>query len=713
MSEFPHSALSDHFQERMRGRRLLGAVFTTFRFDPAFFEQEVLPILFDVTFSHIPRIRTMQLEQELRTVPNRIAVYYDVHGLSGDAESATLDYLRVPVRHPRGIFHPKNVFLLVESIPEDEESIPETSLIAACLSANLTRSGWWENVEVAHVEEIREGDRSRVKDELRRFLRRIRRATPHSDHTSLKQVSRFLRSVRQRQQRSSGRSLHTHFFGGRGTIVDFLERVARRKLPRMYLEIISPYFDDAPHCKPLESLIERFDPKEVRIHLPTDRTGTATLREDLFESVSALPGVTWGHLPADFLRLGAGKDAGERLVHAKVYRFFSQNPKREILFVGSANLTTPAHKANGNVESGFLVEVRPRRRPDFWLSADTPAPSAFLERSPAEDSAATGGTALMLRFHWDRSEAEVFWDQDSPSPALEIKARGLDICALTDLPSRTWQNLDTETAQRIAEVLPETSLFWVHSASTENPGLLLVQEEGMSHRPSLFLRLTPAEILEYWSLLTPDQRAQFLEEHAPPSLLLGLGADLTIAAPLVHKRDTIFDRFAGYFHAFSLLESSIRKSLDDGNHRDANYRLFGQKYDSLGNFLGRLSSEGDAAGDSSPPVPAGSSVSATTSNPAAEDSQAAAGPEQMDPVDRYVIVLCARQLYRQISREYPDYWSEHREDVRRLDAEFDRLGQVRADIIASDPDSLSEFLAWFESRFLPRAHPVAENGAIR
>ena len=106
-------------------------------------------------------------------------------------------------------------------------------------------------------------------------------------------------------------------------------------------------------------------------------------------------------------------------------------------------------------------------------------------------------------------------------------------------------------------------------------------------------------------------------------------------------------------------------------------------------------------------------MSVTTSNPAAEDSQAAAGPEQMDPVDRYVIVLCARQLYRQISREYPDYWSEHREDVRRLDAEFDRLGQVRADIIASDPDSLSEFLAWFESRFLPRAHPVAENGAIR
>jgi hypothetical protein len=741
MSEFPHSALSDYFQERMQGRRLLGAVFTTFQLDPAFFEREVLPVFFDAPFSHLPQLRSVQLEELLRDVPSRIAVYYDVNGLSGESESATLDYLRIPVRHPRGIFHPKNVFLLVETKSDSEDAVPERSLIVASLSANLTRSGWWENVEVAHVEEIAEGSRSRVRDELRGFLRSIRRATSHSDHAALRQMSRFLRRVRQRERRTTDRRLNTHFFGGRGTIVDFLDRAARRKLTGCYLEVISPFFDDAPDCRPLLSLIERFEPKEVRIYLPVDRSGTALIREDLFASISALDRVTWGRLPESFLRLGAAKDSGERRVHAKVYRFFRQKPKREILFVGSANLTTPAHQAHGNIESGFLVEALPSRRPDFWLSANTSSPSIFAEHNVQEDASTSGGTPLMLRYHWDRSEAEVYWDQDSDSLPLEITARGIHVCALASLPGRTWKSLISDQAKRIAAILPETSLFWVRAENVETQALLLVQEEGMSHKPSLLMRLTPTDILEYWSLLTPDQKARFLEEHAPPSLLFGMGSDLTVAIPIVHRKHTIFDRFAGYFHAFSLLERSIRRSLDEDNPRDADYRLFGQKYDSLGSFLANLGSADaaphavttmpvDSEGSSSNQVPGAGIVAIPDSalSPTDEVVQGGVsgiaetgGPrdvavgtvtEELDLVDRYVIVLCARQLCRHVAAEYPEYWAEHRSDVERLEAEFAKLHSIRDELIASDPD-LFDFLDWFDPRFLSRAEPVAASGDAR
>lgn len=44
VSEIPRAVLSEHFQERMKGRRLRSAVFLTFQFDPGFFEQEVLPV---------------------------------------------------------------------------------------------------------------------------------------------------------------------------------------------------------------------------------------------------------------------------------------------------------------------------------------------------------------------------------------------------------------------------------------------------------------------------------------------------------------------------------------------------------------------------------------------------------------------------------------------------------------------------------------------
>ena len=56
MTEIPREALSDHFQFRMEGRRLRSAVLLTYQFDPGFFEQEVLPVFFDigpVSYTHL------------------------------------------------------------------------------------------------------------------------------------------------------------------------------------------------------------------------------------------------------------------------------------------------------------------------------------------------------------------------------------------------------------------------------------------------------------------------------------------------------------------------------------------------------------------------------------------------------------------------------------------------------------------------------------
>src|SRR5262245_34085889 len=104
----------------MSGRQLRAAVFLTFQFEPGFFERAILPVFLDVPLSHAAPIRLVQLEDALRSLPGGIAVYYDSNGLVGD-ESAKLDIRRVPVRHPTGIFHAKNVFLLVESqVPEDD-----------------------------------------------------------------------------------------------------------------------------------------------------------------------------------------------------------------------------------------------------------------------------------------------------------------------------------------------------------------------------------------------------------------------------------------------------------------------------------------------------------------------------------------------------------------------------------------------------------------
>lgn len=528
----PRAVLSEQFQEWMQGQRLRSAAFLTFEFDPAFFEQEILPVLLDVPLSHAAPIRLLQIEGALRTLQAQVAVYYDANGLRPQAGGAKLDVRRIPVRHRTGIFHPKNVILLVESKTEDEEGHRARALIVASLSANLTRSGWWENVEVCHVEKLEENDRSHWAAELASFLRQLMRRLPvDQDHHALEEILAFLKGVDGLRQRSSGGRLHTRFYSGREPLADFLETVAGDRLRGGSLEIVSPFFDDAADSKPLEALIQRFQPKAVRIYLPRNDKEEGRLNPALFQSVSALPNVTWGKLPSELMRLGRSEDAAQRNVHAKVYRFFTQSPKQEILFIGSANLTRAAHGKGGNVESGFLVELEPGRRPEFWLESDDRPPLRFEGACEEAGTAATGGSLLTVRHHWDSKASEVLWEGASRSPSLRLKGRGLIVAELPGIDPNQWTPLDTESSAVLAGILEETSILEVHGEA-ETPTLLLVQEEGMHRKPSLLLSLSTEDILRYWAL-GPKKFGRLIWPNTRP-----LGAASNVSSMLAHKRST-------------------------------------------------------------------------------------------------------------------------------------------------------------------------------
>ncbi|MBA2360062.1 MAG: hypothetical protein H0V79_03820, partial [Actinobacteria bacterium] len=526
MADIPRAVLSEHIQDCLKGRRLISAVFLTFQFDPGFFEQEVLPVLLDVSVSHAAAIRLVQLEDALRLLAGHIAVYFDANGIvTSDSGSAKLDIRRIAVRHRTGIFHPKNIFLLVEQQEPDEEGRRARTLVVVTMSANLTRAGWWENLEVCHVEQVPNGGKTRLRNDLLAFLMDLRRrSTSETEHLALRDIIDVVRRTEPRALRSADDRLHTHFYGGREAVPEFLDRVAGPSLRGTYLEVLSPYFDDATSSRPLTELMDHFEPKETRVFLPRSADGAALCREELYESVRATPSISWGRLPQDLLRLGRNDDAGRRLMHAKVYRFFTQYPKREILFVGSANLTSAAHQTGGNVESGFLVEIDPLRKPEFWLSTDERKPKDFQVRTENEAVAASGGTPLTLRYSWDIQIAEAFWDAAGVSPTLQLAAQGILLGYVGPFAPRVWVRLSSDFAARLADTLATTSL--VEVISDGEPALLLVQEDGMSHKPSLLMHLSAADILSYWSLLTPEQRTAFLESRAPELALLGEGAHL-------------------------------------------------------------------------------------------------------------------------------------------------------------------------------------------
>jgi len=676
MADIPHAVLSEHLEEKLRGRRLLAAVFVTFRFDPEFFEQEILPVFLDVPLSHAAAIKLVQLDAALPSVTHGVAVYYDHCGLVPEAGPSRLPVKRIAVRNKTALFHPKNVFALVEEREPNKDGHRAQALIAASMSANLTRAGWWENVEVCHTEEIRERDSTRVRDDLVAFLEGLERRVGEkaSDgHSSLRAIRSFLRSTFALEHRSAEGKLHTHFFDGRTSVVEFLDDAAGGELRGMNLEVISPYLDDGPELKPLADLIDAFEPPEVRVFLPTKESGDALCSRDVFDWVRRQEGVSWGHLPQDLLRGGKSKDARQRMVHAKVYRFFTPQPKREILFIGSVNLTTAAHQNGGNLETGFLVEVQPVRRPDWWLIADSTRPRQFDQQDEDEGASTSGGTKLSIRFQWNAKSADAFWDDAAVSPATVVSAQGVELFRVEGLPSRTWQPLSKDACVELERVLRSTSLLSVVEGHRE-PGLLLVQEEGMWDKPSLLLDLSPAEILRYWSLLTLAQQAAFLEARAPEIAALGDGAALvTRFEPLAHH-DSFFDRFAGIFLAFGAVERSVRVALREGRMHEATYRLFGQKYDSLGTLLNRVMKD------------------------AAEDKG--------DLVEHYVMALCARQLSEELRKESPKFFSEHAAEARRLQDQLESAASIRDRLVARDPARMAEFLDWFDHWFLRRAAPL-------
>lgn len=198
----------------------------------------------------------------------------------------------------------------------------------------------------------------------------------------------------------------------------------------------------------------------------------------------------------------------------------------------------------------------------------------------------------------------------------------------------------------------------------------------MYGRPSLLLDLSPAEILRYWSLLTVAQRSAFLEAHAPDLAELGEGAALISRYEPLTRGETFFDRFAGIFLAFGCLERAVRAALaKGGSRRDAEYRLFGEKYDSLGNLLNRV----------------------------VKDAAAGKG----DLIEQYLMGLCARQLERELRREHPEFWQEYSPDVKKLRERIDAALTVRERLVDRDPKEMPAFLDWFEAWFLRRATPVA------
>jgi len=232
-----------------------------------------------------------------------------------------------------------------------------------------------------------------------------------------------------------------------------------------------------------------------------------------------------------------------------------------------------------------------------------------------------------------------------------------------------WARTDAALADGVADQLAHTS--FVVARCDDNAWRVLVREEGMAHKPSLLERLSPAEILRYWSLLSPEQRAALIERQSLDVTLEGIPV---VSGGLVSDTDSVFARFAGLFHAFGRLRSAVVEALHEDRPHDAEARLLGAKFDSLPVYLDGLLETTDG-----------------------------------DPVQRYVAVLCARQLLDHVCEQWPEFCRSRGDAVERVRAQIERGAALRAEL-GLDGDDADAFLQWYEDQFLRWARTPDEEG---
>ncbi|MBK9258619.1 MAG: hypothetical protein IPM54_02160 [Polyangiaceae bacterium] len=660
-SPIPQKALCDALRDAIGDSHVEAALFTTYAFEPSFFEENVLPVLWDKTLSHNVRARLAQMERELLKMNTDIAVYYDRAGLDTSASPLLRVKYHGIVRKRGTRFHPKVVLALVAKDGERR-------LLVCVSSANLTEAGYFTNLECAHIEEVYENGRCSFRDALRTFLQNIRRSMPpETEHAALDAIARFLH----RSVGNDDRGKKWLYVGGE-SLTDFLEpKLVRGVRDRCELEIVSPYFDEED-AAPLKALQEALSPRETRIYLPTDEHGNATCSAEYFATVKKI--ATWSDLPAEHLR-SSEKDnkALPRRVHAKHYRILVDDG-REYSLVGSVNLTNAAHDGanKGNQEAAFFIQEKQHSGPRPLLEPldKKREPKKFLEaKDGGSDDVATDVVILPLTLVYDWSErtAHYFWDKKvgKPPSSMAISSAGVPITTISLVVGGEWQELLPNAARSLGEKLRGTSFVTVKADDLPEV-IMLVEETGLKPSCVAGLRWTAEDILLAWSSLSDEQRQIVLERSLEIAGSLGDTGGRTES--LENAGKSLFDTVAGIYQGFFRLEERVIGAVEKGRHKEADFLLFGTGYDTLPALLDQI--EKDEAGDR---------------------------------VKRYITLLCAEAIFTRLLRRegaMSNFLAERQdkktEIVRRAKKSAER---IRETFSFGDDVHRQKFFKWFERWF--------------
>lgn len=659
--------VSDRVRELLDGHTVTAAVFTTYTFDPEFYELEVIPLLLpaSIPYSSDARVKQFQVREKLRISELALEVFFDLKIFRQEGSSSpAMEYLFHGVHLGNNAFHPK-VALVLAYEPENKTHC----LLIGAGSNNLTRAGWWDNIECMHWEVLRQDKAPRqFLSQLRAdvaWLQGQRQLTASQESSALDLIGAFLNKCRS----SSGAPPVAYYELNRDkerhNVPNFLRKQGRNSFvySNWTLEIISPFFAEDPDNE-LADFFDELDVQEIHILLPQDVEGNALCSPAYFERINEENSIHWARWRDEVATALGTKGQIFRRLHAKVYHFYNQ--KQSWVFVGSVNFSRKAMYDNS--EAGFFTKLdraAPLLEPIKRLANIQPVEP--MELPPGEEAEEGADLPrIALAYDWAEQRLQGACEKHSGYTLNILTPEGstaIEAFAITGSGTK-WEG-EVSALEALLRNGSHVKISGVNTRSGKPfpPHRVMLQQTGWTHKPMEIPDLTPAQILAIYADLSPERREQVAMNEMIRKLVdLGEAGDLTGPTDdLVVKQ--FFSEYAEIFHAFRHFKKRLSELVEAGNEKQLAYYLSGTGMDSLPVLIDHICDENNA----------------------------------VESVTAYLMLLCAQEIYTT-----PEY-AKNKANKKHLGRATQAIKALKTgDAIHLKPrpgTSRKAFFEWFEGQF--------------
>ncbi|MES3021462.1 MAG: phospholipase D-like domain-containing protein [Pseudomonadota bacterium] len=563
------ATISEAFEQAVGERRVTNAFFSTFSVEPDFFELYIIPLFLDgAELSTDETIRHAQLQHHMGHERVCFAVAHDFDVVHFECTPRLeVDYL--PVRVAGACQHAKIAVL------EVVDSEGRVAIILAAGSFNLTRAGWWQNIEVGHWVELS------VNHAPRNVVRPLRDALDFfGGNAHAAAITALIKRLDSWKEGPADADCEFYFSGAgakRRSVPDLLRNVSRD-----YVDIVSPFFSEDGNNQKMAKFLAGFE--RVQLLVPK-KNNVPTMTEAVYTALKQ--SARWCQWHQDML--GKERGFGDRILHAKIFAGDSWR------FVGSVNLSYKA--LYENVEAGFLLTNTPRLKL-LGKEADEHVFSEVNESEEGSQEVEAVMPPLSLSFDWHDRTLRAISPESGTLTLFNQEGVAYPVCPLERHEASTL-NIEGLDLQLKHSALIKA--YWTnpHGATSQVRNLIVSQHQVYC-RPTSLPEMDVRDLLRIFQGMKPAARAALIAQLAAAQARAGAGPTVTSneflpALPSDQQQTSFFSEFSQVNGAFWNLKQKLKHAELNGRTDELNYYLAGEQPDSLRGLARALASEAQTA----------------------------------------------------------------------------------------------------------------------